>query len=124
MRHKVPIHLETPDKLLLNMTARQTLVIALGGTLAYIAVSSVWSNPLLLVAACTLATVMMVAAFLVAFIAPKKRSLDVWAFVMLTFLISPKCYTWRPLSSETRMSWISQAEEPDAEDDERKGDGV
>lgn len=121
-RHKVPIHLTTPDTLLLNMTARQTLVVALGGTLAYSLVSSVWSNALLLAGAIVAAVLILVAAFLVAFVAVKKRSLDVWAMVILNYSLLPKRYAWRPLPSETARAggvrWIASAQEwkPERED--------
>jgi hypothetical protein len=120
MRHKVPVHLETPDMLLLNMTARQTLVVALGITLAYITISGVWSIPLLLVPAMMFAAAILIGAFLLAFVAPKKRHLDVWAVVVLNFLISPKCYAWRPLPPDgNRPSMATENEglEPGAEED-------
>jgi hypothetical protein len=117
-RHKVPIHLETPDRLLLNMTAQQTLVIALGGTLAYIMVQSAWSNPLLLALAVVLAVLFMIVALLVAFVTPKKRSMDVWAMVILNYYMIPKCYAWRALPETTRTHRSCQAEEPEPDDNE------
>src|SRR5690349_16090268 len=100
MRRKIPVHLQTPDTLLLNMTARQTLVMALGITLTYITLSSAWSMPLLFIPAIVLALAILAIAFLVAFVAPKKRYLDTWVMVALSFLLSPKCYVWRPLPQE------------------------
>ena len=100
MRRKIPVHLQTPDTLLLNMTARQTLAMALGITLAYITLSSAWSMPLLFIPAIVLALAILAIAFLVAFVAPKKRYLDTWAMVALGFLLSPKRYVWRPVPQE------------------------
>lgn len=120
MRRKIPVHLQTPDTLLLNLTARQTLVIALGITLAYIVISSAWSVPLLLIPAIVFALVMLTIALLIAFVTPKKRHLDTWAIVALSFWLSPKRYVWRPLSQEAMR--ISQkiharALELDSEDE-------
>jgi hypothetical protein len=121
-RHKVPIPLTTPDTLLLNMTARQTLILALGGTLAYSLVSRVWSNALLLAGAISVALLILIVTFLVAFVTLKKRNLDVWAIVLLSYFFLPKYYAWRPLPPETtrgsHIRWIALAQEwePEAED--------
>ena len=98
MRRKIPVHLQTPDTLLLNMTARQTLIMGLGITLAYTVISSTWRVPLLLILAVILALTILALAFLIAFVTPKKRYLDIWAMVALNFLLMPKRYVWRPLN--------------------------
>lgn len=119
MRRKIPVHLQTPDTLLLNMTARQTLIVALGVTLAYIVISSAWNMTLLLIPAVVLALIILAVALLAAFVAPKKRYLDTWAMVALSFLITPKRYVWRPLSQERMMNDREiQASEMDLETEE------
>lgn len=100
MRRKIPVHLQTPDTLLLGMTARQLLIVSLGVTLCYIAITGSWGIPLLLVPAVVLSAIILIVTLLMAFVAPKKRYLDAWTMVVLTFLLSPKCYVWRPLPQE------------------------
>jgi hypothetical protein len=103
-RHKVPVHLETPDILFLGLTARQTLILASGGTLAYMTVADAGADPVLWGFALVLAVVVVLATLLVAFVRPKKRGLEVWAMVVLSYLMLPKCYVWRPLPPEREAS--------------------
>jgi hypothetical protein len=99
-RHKIPVHLETPDTLLFGLTARQTAVIGIGIALAYIVVSTFWRNPILLGLAITFAAVLVISALLLAFIKPKNRTLDAWLVVIINFWLIPHHYAWRPLPPE------------------------
>lgn len=100
-RHKIPVHLETPDTLLFGLTARQTAVIGIGIAFAYLVVSAFWRTPILLGMALAFAVILVVAALLLAFVRPKNRTLDVWLIIMVNFWLIPHCYAWRPLPPDT-----------------------
>lgn len=99
-RHRVPVHLETPDKLLFSLTARQTLILALGITLAYMALSALWRYSYLLPFGVVLAVAVCLASLVVAFFKPKRRAMEVWAVVAFNYLLLPKHYAWRPVEPE------------------------
>lgn len=121
MRHKIPVHLQTPDTLLFNMTARQVLIVAVGITLCYTTISSTWNVPLFLIPSVVLGIAILIITLLIAFVAPKKRHLDVWALVVLHFLLSPKRYVWRPLRQETvRIGTQGQASERGLDSEEEE----
>jgi hypothetical protein len=96
-KHKVPGHLEQPDHILFGLTARQTLLLACGITCAGMA----WVNNAGGVAGTVLAFILALTAILaacaVAFLAPARRGLEVWAVVGLTYVFIPRLYLWRPL---------------------------
>lgn len=117
-RHKIPVHLETPDTFLLGMTARQVLVLGLGLTLAYIVVSGGGWSLAMLALTLPVALVIAVASLIVAFVAPRKRHMETWSLVVLNYLAIPKCYVWRPLAAEAfkPVKSVSRRKEEEDED--------
>src|SRR5579884_1137051 len=100
-RHTTPTHLETPDKILFGLTARQLFLLLLGISLSYslwlhlewvIPVS--WLVPgMLLHLVCALPPVLL--SLLVAFLTVAERPLELWAIVGLRYLVQPKTAVWQ-----------------------------
>jgi hypothetical protein len=100
MKHRVPIHLDQPDRILWGLTARQVLVIAAGIGGAYL----LWSSLSTLTAgiggalAVGLVSVCIILIGIVAaFVSPGGRSMEEWAIVALAFILAPKVYLWNSL---------------------------
>ena len=135
-RHEIPTHLHVEDKLLGNLTVRQTLYLCIGLSLSY----GLWQQlgaPGLLhtlgMAALPLRVLLSALptgfALLCALLRPAQRPLEEWTFVALRYLSLPKAAVWRASSStadtyalwtivpHTTMRGISAADAPDEDDD-------
>lgn len=96
-QHKTPIHLDQPDKFILGLTSRQTIIMALGLSFGYLAFSAFdyIDNLLLLIPALLCFALCVLAAALLAFIRYKHRDLEQWALIVFMFYASPRRYLWR-----------------------------
>ena len=93
-RHEVPTHLNVEDKLLLGLSVRQFTVLLAGASAAYGLWSGGpdWPQPLLLG---LVGLVVLVAAGL-AFVRPRGRGLEEWAFAVARYWAMPRLVVWRP----------------------------
>ncbi|GHO89415.1 PrgI family protein [Dictyobacter formicarum] len=96
-KHKIPIHLDVSDHIILGLTTRQLLLIGSGVALGY----TVWSSlsflngsdaGLVCNALCSLVPVAI--GVVAAFLQPAARGLEQWAMVWLLYLFTPKIYLW------------------------------
>ncbi|WP_126632191.1 PrgI family mobile element protein [Dictyobacter alpinus] len=96
-QHKVPIHLDQPDKFILNLTGRQTIILALGLALGYMAFNAFdySSTLILLVPALLCFALCLLLAALLAFIRVKHKDLEQWALITFMFYASPRRYLWQ-----------------------------
>lgn len=104
-RHTTPTHLGLPDKLLFGLTARQLLLLLLGGSLSY----SFWlrlglflpasSIPFWLLVRLIGALPPVLMSLLVAFVTLHNRPLELWVLAGLRYLLLPKTAVWRRLAS-------------------------
>ncbi|GHO96628.1 hypothetical protein KSF_066760 [Reticulibacter mediterranei] len=109
-RHTTPTHLGLPDKLLFGLTARQLLLLLLGGSLSY----SFWLRlgvflpPSWLLVRLISALPPVLLSFLVAFVTLHNRPLELWALVGLCYLLLPKTAVWRRLASSSQSGKSSK----------------
>lgn len=118
-QHKIPIHLEQEDKFLLGMTARQCLVIAVGGTLAYAALPSDFSSLSSVIIGLIVSALLFLATLAVAFIRVQHRDLEQWMLIGLMYLSQPKCFLWHPVLDDAPEE---DEKAPRARTTETKGD--
>lgn len=113
-RHEIPTHLHVEDKLLGNLTVRQTLYLCIGLSLSY----GLWQQlgaPGLLhtlgMAVLPLRVVLSAVptgfALLCALLRPAQRPLEEWIFVALRYCSLPKATVWRASAStaDTHALW-------------------
>ncbi|GCE20911.1 PrgI family protein [Dictyobacter kobayashii] len=102
-KHKIPIHLEVADHIILGLTVRQLLLIGSGIALGY----TLWNSLAFLNSSdigmicnmlCSLVPVAIGMA--AAFLQPAARGLEQWAMVWLLYILTPKIYLWNPLPDE------------------------
>jgi len=91
-RHEVPTHLNIEDKAFAGLTMRQLMVVIIGLSVAYAAVSGMH-----LPIPVRLATGAFVLAATATFSLwqPGGRSLEDWAFVLLRYVAVPRVVVWR-----------------------------
>jgi hypothetical protein len=100
-RHTTPTHLDTPDKILFGLTARQLFLLLLGISLSYSlwlhlgwVIPTSWLVPgLLLRLLCALPPVLL--SLVIAFVTVAERPLELWAIVGLRYLVQPKTAVWQ-----------------------------
>ena len=98
--HKIPVHLDTKDLFLWNLTFRQVLILFAGGGIAYLVGTTDWSTPLAALL-CVLAGILCLGiTCLLAFIKIAHRDLDQWLLVAFFFASSPHVYCWSPFVEE------------------------
>src|SRR5689334_5531877 len=94
--HTVPIHLETEETFLLNLTGRQCLLLGCGVSLGSMLVGQVpdlgWGLLLGGLCFCTLAVLALTRV--------AGRFLEEWAMVWLLSQCQPHCYLWRGVPPE------------------------
>ena|SRR5579864_7821753 len=98
--HKVPIHLDTQDKFLWNLTFRQVLILFVGGGITYLIVTTDWSTPLAAFLYLLAGGISLVVTLLVAFVQLAHRGLDQWLIVAVLFYSSPRVFCWSALAEE------------------------
>jgi hypothetical protein len=92
-QHRIPLHLEQEDKFILNLTARQSLVIGSGCALGAGAISNFDFSTLHGFLFGSLVFVLIVAlSCVVAFTRYHHRDLDQWALIVLVYLSKPHVY--------------------------------
>ncbi|GCE09515.1 PrgI family mobile element protein [Dictyobacter aurantiacus] len=121
-KHKIPIHLEVSDHIILGLTTRQLLLIGSGVALDY----TLWSSlsflngsdaGLVCNALCSLVPVVIGVA--AAFLRPAARGLEQWAMVWLLYLLTPKTYLWQQLPDED-LAPVEQLNTPVLDYDEEE----
>ena len=111
--HKVPTHMNMPDKLVLGLDAKQLLIMLIGCSFGY----DIWLHlhDLLaydlpgLIIRLTVSLFPVVLALALALASIAGRPLEVWAFVLLRYMHQPKAYVWRSIRYQ------EQAYEPEEE---------
>jgi hypothetical protein len=122
MQHKIPIHLDKPDKFVLGMTGRQTVIVALGLALGYMAFGAFdyTDNLFLLIPAILCFALILLLAVIVAFVKYKHKDLEQWALIAFMYYASPRRYIWT-----AERLYVPTSEELDAEQwsplDRKKG---
>ncbi len=99
--HKVPTHMNLPDKVVFGLTARQLLLLLVGCSLGY----NLWLHLGVLdtlalpgqVLRIALALVPAVCAATLALISVADRPLEVWFLVLVRYWQRPRIYVWRSL---------------------------
>lgn len=115
--YELPTHLQVEDNLLLGLTARQLVRLAVGASLAY----EVWDVSSALPAGVRLALTacLVVSGLLLALLQPGGRPLDQWVLAFVVFAIVPRRRLWRASTlTATSMTphsdgWVQLAPEPD-----------
>ena len=109
-QHQIPTHLNVPDKILsfwgFGLTVRQLLVLLIGWSVA----ANVWVRlgwlsrlgTLGIAFHLVLVAIPVVLALIVAFKEVAGRSLEVWALVLLRYLLQPRVCVWRSVRQERR----------------------
>jgi PrgI family protein len=93
MRHEIPTHLGTEDTILLGMTMRQVLLLALGATFGYGFWLRLAHLALLVRWPCAILPAVLALAF--ALICPAGRPLESWLAAMIRYACLPKTCVWR-----------------------------
>ena len=99
--HKVPTHMNLPDKVVFGLTARQLLLLLIGCSLGY----NLWLHLGALEALALPGQVLRVALALVpaglaaalALISVADRPLEVWFLVLVRYWQLPRVYVWRSI---------------------------
>ncbi len=96
--HRVPNHLETEDKFVLNLSMRQCVILFVALCMAYMLFNDIFNaipDPGLALGL-GLAGVVCVGllGLALAFIRVHQRGLDEWVFVLFMYAVQPKTYTW------------------------------
>ena len=115
--YELPTHLQVEDNLLLGLTARQLVRLAVGASLAY----EVWDVSSALPAGVRLALTacLVVSGLLLALLQPGSRPLDQWVLAFVVFAIVPRRRLWRASTltatsmTPHRDGWVQLAPEPD-----------
>src|SRR5947209_7533611 len=91
--YELPTHLQVEDNLLLGLTARQLVRVAVSASLAYEVwdVSSAFPSGLRL----ALTACLVVSGLLLVLLQPGGRSLDQWVLAFMVFAILPRRRIWR-----------------------------
>ena len=103
--HKVPTHMNLPDKVVFGLTARQLLLLLIGCSLGY----NLWLHLGVLAAFALLGQVLRIGMALVpagiavalAFITVADRPLEVWLLVLVRYWQRPQVYLWRSLRDQS-----------------------
>jgi hypothetical protein len=110
-KHKIPLHLEQEDHIVVGLTARQMLLIGAGLAAGYLA----WSNLSFLnvtsggfLMNCLISLMPALSGLVAAFFRPASRGLEEWALVAMVYLVQPTRYLWDQLPAR-----------PEAEKDEQ-----
>jgi hypothetical protein len=98
--HKVPVHLDTQDTFLWNLTFRQVLILFVGGGMTYIVITTDWSTPLTALLCVLFGGITLVATLLVAFVRIAHRNLDQWCLLAFLYYSSSQRYLWSALSEQ------------------------
>ena len=99
--HKVPTHMAMPDRILFGLTPKQLLTTLIGCSIGY----DIWLHLWILltygiaglVARLICSLVPAGIALSAALISVAGRPVEVWALVVLRYLLQPKAYVWRSL---------------------------
>jgi hypothetical protein len=99
--HKVPTHMNLPDKVVFGLTARQLLLLLIGCSLGY----NLWLHLGVLEALAlpgqtirmALALVPATMAATLALISVADRPLEIWLLVLVRYWQRPRIYLWRSL---------------------------
>lgn len=97
--HKVPTHMRLPDKVVFGLTARQLLILLIGGSASY----DLWLqlhalNPftaLGLMVRVAIAVLPVALAAALALISVAGRPLEIWLLVLFHYWQQPRTYVWR-----------------------------
>ncbi len=96
--HRVPNHLETEDKFILNLSMRQCVIVFVSLCMAYMVFNDIFTviphAGLALALALTGALLVFLAGVALALVRIHNRGLDEWALVLLLYAVQPKIYTW------------------------------
>ena len=99
--HKVPTHMNLPDKVVFGLTARQLLLLLVGCSLGYnfwLRLSALEALALpVQVLRIVLALVPAGLAAVLALISVADRPLEIWLLVLVRYWQRPKIYLWRSL---------------------------
>ena len=99
--HKVPTHMNLPDKIVFGLTARQLLLLLIGCSMGY----NLWLHLGALETLALMGQVLRIALALVpagvaaalAMISVADRPLEVWLLVLVHYWQRPRVYLWRSL---------------------------
>jgi len=115
LMHKVPVHLDTQDTFLWNLTFRQVLILFMGGGMAYLVITTDWSTPLTALFCLIFGGMVLVVTLLIAFVQIAHRDLDQWVLIAFLFYASPRVYCWSALEEHLleehntpRQEWAIQ----------------
>jgi uncharacterized membrane protein YhaH (DUF805 family) len=96
--HRIPNHLETEDKFILNLSMRQCVILFVALCMAYVVFEDIFNAipdaGLALGLALPTALLVFLAGVGLALIRIHQRGLDEWAFVLFLYAVVPKIYTW------------------------------
>ena len=124
--HTVPTHLNLPDTVLsfwaFNLTARQLLIVLVGGGLsgdlwrqiAFLSASTVAGGALRL----CLALVPLLVALFYAWFRAGGRPLELWLIVLVRYLLQSKRFVWRSMrtwSVQDHAEWEAPLRQDDIE---------
>lgn len=98
--HKVPVHLDTQDTFLWNLTFRQVMVLFVGGGMSYLVITTNWSTPLTALLCILAGALCSIATLLVAFVRIAHRDLDQWVLVAFLYHSSPRMYAWAAMHEQ------------------------
>src|SRR5690242_15804471 len=97
--HRVPNHLETEDKFVLNLSMRQCVILFVALCIAYMVFNDLFHaipDPgLALGLGLAVTLLVFLAGVALALIHVHKRGLDEWVFILFMYAITPKIYLWR-----------------------------
>ena len=118
VRHEIPTHLDVQDRVILGLSARQTMLLMVGLAATYAAWSHLSVLPYLptgvSVAAATACLLLTAAAVLVR---PHGRGAEDWTFVLLRYAALPKTAAWRrpgdrPGTGSIPADWVDVSAAP------------
>lgn len=96
--HRVPNHLETEDKFILNLSMRQCVILFVALCMAYALFNDIFNAipdaGLGLGLGLAGALLVFLAGVALALIRVHRRGLDEWVFILFMYAVAPKTYTW------------------------------
>lgn len=98
-KHKVPIHMSLPDRVVFGLTTRQFLLLLLGCSVGY----NLWLHGALFatfglpgqIVRAGIALLPAGSMLVVAFISIAGRPLEIWFLVLVRYWQRPRIYVWR-----------------------------
>ncbi len=125
--HKVPTHMNIPDRVVFGLTARQLLILLIGCSAGY----DLWLQLHVLASYAVLGVVVRAAIALLpaaaslalALLSVAGRPLEVWALVLLRYWQRPRTFVWRSvrISQQRERAAVQRYAQEESRDEGERG---